>query len=64
MKPIKLTKPQEALLRELGNWPLYVADCYKPGNALVSLGLAHPRGYGYLEITDAGREWIKERDAE
>jgi hypothetical protein len=60
---MKLTKPQEALLRELAEESRYVACQYKPGIRLVELGLAKNIGWRHLAITEAGRQWIKERDA-
>jgi hypothetical protein len=60
---MKLTKPQEALLRELEQEPRYVGESYSPGKALLELGFAEDVGWSHLEITDAGRKWIKERDA-
>lgn len=62
MTPIKLTKRQEQLLRELAVEPRYVSDGYSPGRALLELGFVEDIGWIHLRITDAGREWIKERD--
>ena len=63
MTPVALTKPQEALLRELAKFSRYVASEYKPGIRLMELGFTKDDGHSYTEITDAGREWIKEMDA-
>jgi len=59
---MKLTKPQEALLRELNERAQFVAEEYRPGQRLLSLGLTwYDRDI--MLITEAGRQWIKERDA-
>jgi hypothetical protein len=63
MKPIKLTKPQEKFLRELAIEPRFVASQYKPGRRLLAIGFAEGIGWKKMAATDAGREWIKERDA-
>lgn len=63
MKPIKLTKPQEALLRKIAGSPWYAADGYAPRERLLKLAFAEDVGFGMLAIATAGREWLKERDA-
>jgi hypothetical protein len=66
MTPVKLTKPQEALLRELANGPKCIGFRNHPRYRLLSLGFITYRQDGmtwWTVITDAGREWIKERDA-
>jgi hypothetical protein len=60
---MKLTKPQEQLLRELERGVRYVADQSEPGRRLLAIGFAYDTGWRNLEITDAGRRWIKEMDA-
>jgi hypothetical protein len=61
MKPVKLTKPQEALLRELAKHARFVTEEYRPGQQLLSLGLTWYVG-DIMHTTAAGRQWIKERD--
>jgi hypothetical protein len=65
MTPTKLTKPQESLLRELAKEAVCIDRSYEPAVVLVRCGFVREEFYAssILLITDAGREWIKERDA-
>jgi hypothetical protein len=61
---IKLTKPQLALLQECAATNAKTChDDYKPGNALRKLGFIVMYKFSFthqrLEITDAGREYLK-----
>jgi hypothetical protein len=63
MTPVKLTKPQEALLRELAGKPRYVVENYAPRKRLKGLRFVSEIEWSIFQVTDKGREWNKERDA-
>jgi len=64
---MKLTKPQEALLREIGEKPRWLHGGYQPLMALLGAGLVRISSYygqhgqhshAEYESTEAGREWL------
>ena len=65
---IKLTKPQQALLKTAGNnedGRLYCIDSYPPAKKLIALGFAKVvkgRFDDSTVITDAGVEWLDKND--
>ena len=61
----KLTPPQLALLQSIAGCPRYVGSYYRPRGKLLNLGYVRPHGKprdGWLEITDAGREYLEGKE--
>lgn len=66
MSAVKLTAPQERLLRVVADGPVIMKTSYAPLWTLAKLHLiikGTNNGSARLEITEAGRAWIAERDA-
>jgi hypothetical protein len=67
MSAVKLTKPQEQLLRAALSGAQHTDQNYPPTLKLLALDLVSMRvskfGQARLLVTDAGRAWLEQKDA-